>query len=174
LYDVVVIGGGVVGSYIAYKLAGLGYGVVVLEQHKQLGERVCCTGIVSQECVRSFAVDESVVLREVNSARLFSPSGKLLRLWREATQASIIDRPALDRAMAKRAQGRGVEYRLNCLATDLEAWDSGVTVTATCQGERANLEARAVVITTGFSPRFTAGLGLDKVGEGSGGAAGTA
>jgi len=165
LYDVVVIGGGVVGSYIAYKLVGLGYGVVVLEQHKQLGERVCCTGIVSQECVRSFAVDESVVLREVNSARLFSPSGKLLRLWREATQASIIDRPALDRAMAKRAQGRGVEYRLNCLATDLEAWDSGVTVTATCQGERANLEARAVVITTGFSPRFTAGLGLDKVGD---------
>ena len=165
MYDVVVIGGGLVGSYMAYRLAGMGYGVVVLEQHKQLREQICCTGIVSQDCIRSFAVDKSIVLRQVNSARLFSPSGKLLRLWRETTQASIIDRPALARAMANRAQDKGVEYRLNCLATDLESWDSGVTVTATCQGERANLEARVVVIATGFGSRFAEGLGLGKVGD---------
>ena len=53
------------GSYVAYKLAGMGYGVVVLERHKQPGERVCCTGIVSQECMNSFAIDKSVVLRTV-------------------------------------------------------------------------------------------------------------
>jgi len=165
LYDVIVIGGGLMGSYVAYKLAGMGYGAVVLEQHKQLGERVCCTGIVSQECMRSFAVDESVVLREVNSARLFSPSGKLLRLWREKTQASTIDRAAFDRAMANRAQNKGAEYRLGSLATDLEVTDSGVIVKATCQGERISLEARAVVIATGFGSKFTDRLGLGKTGD---------
>ena len=165
MYDVVVIGGGVVGSYMAFKLAGLGYEVVVLEQHKQVGDRVCCTGIVSQECIRSFALDESVVLREVNSARLFSPSGELVRLWRGTTQASIIDRPALDRAMANRAQDKGAEYRLGSLVTDVEVRDSGVTVKATCQGERVSLEARVVVIATGFNPKFTEGLGLGKVSD---------
>ena len=165
MYDVIVIGGGLMGSYVAYKLAGMGYGVVVLEQYEQLGERVCCTGIVSQECMRSFAVDESVVLREVNSARLFSPSGKLLRLWREKTQASIIDRAAFDRAMASRAQDKGAEYRLGSLATDLEVGNNSVTVKANCQGERADLEARVVVIATGLSPGFTEGLGLGKVGD---------
>ncbi|GAI40756.1 unnamed protein product, partial [marine sediment metagenome] len=62
MYDVIVIGGGPVGSYVAYKLAGTGYGVVVLEQKEKLGGRVCCAGIISQACVNSFAVDDSVVL----------------------------------------------------------------------------------------------------------------
>jgi len=162
---VVVIGGGPVGSYTAGKLAGRGYGVVVLEQHKQLREQVCCTGIVSQECINNFAIDNSLVLRQLNSARLFSPSGKLIRLWREEPQACVIDRTAFDRAMASRAQAQGADYRLDSLATDLEVRDSGVIVKATCQGERVGLEARAVVIATGFGSKFTDELGLGKVGD---------
>ena len=161
----VVIGGGPVGSYVAYKLAGMGYGVVVLERHKQVGERVCCTGIISRECISAFAVDSSLILRQANSARLFSPSGKVIRLWHEEVQAYILDRPAFDQAMAGRAQGEGAEYRLNSLATDLEVRDSGVTVKATCQGERVSLETRAVVIATGFSSRFTDGLGWSKADD---------
>lgn len=165
MYDVLIVGGGLVGSYVAYKLAGMGYGVVALERHKQLGERVCCTGIVSQECMSSFAIDKSVVLREANGARLFSPSGRLLRLWREETQASILDRPAFDRMMAAQAQKEGAEYRLGCLATGLEVEDSGVTVKVTCQGERTSLKARVVVIATGFNPKYTERLGLGKIGD---------
>ena len=165
MYDVVVIGGGPVGSDVAYKLAGMGYGVVVLEQHKQVGEQVCCTGIISQECVSSFAVECNLILRQANSARLFSPSGKVIRLWREEAQAYIVDRTAFDQAMASRAQGKGAEYRLNSLATDLEVRDSGVTVKATCQGERVSLETRVVVIATGFSSRFTERLGWGKADD---------
>ena len=165
MYDVVVIGGGLVGSYMAYRLAGMGYGVAVLEQHKQLREQVCCTGIVSQECIKTFAIDNSLVLRQLNSARLFAPSGKLIRLWREEPQACVIDRAAFDRAMASWVQAQGVNYRLDSLATGLEVRDSGVTVRVTSQGERVGLEARAVVIATGFGSKFADGLGLGKVGD---------
>ena len=71
----VVIGGGPIGSRVAYQLAGMGYGVAVVEQKEGLGGAVCCTGIISRECVDSFAIDESIIFRWVNSARLFSPSG---------------------------------------------------------------------------------------------------
>jgi geranylgeranyl reductase family protein len=165
LYDVIVIGGGPVGSYVAYKLAGVGYDVVVLEQKEKLGGRVCCTGIISQGCVNSFAIDDSVVLRRVNSAKLFSPSGRLLRLWRQETQACIVDRAAFDMAIVSWAQGKGAQYVLNSPVRDIEVGDDGVRVEVARQGEKSNFEARAVVIATGFGSRLVEGLGLGKVGD---------
>jgi len=162
---VLVIGGGPVGSYVAYKLAEAGHRVVVLEQKGRVGEAVCCTGIISQECVSSFAIDSSVILRRANSAKLFSPSGRLLRLWREEAQACILDRVAFDMAMASRAQGRGAEYALNSLVRDIRVGDDRVIVEVARQRERLNFEARVVVIATGFGSRLIGKLGLGKVGD---------
>jgi len=165
LYDVIVIGGGPVGSYVAYKLAGMGYDVVVLEQKEKLGGQVCCTGIISQECVNSFAIDDSVVLNRASGARLFSPSGRLLRLWRQETQACIVDRAAFDMTIANWAQGKGAQYVLNSPVRNIKVGDDRVRVEAAQQGEGLNFEARAVVIATGFGSRLVEGLGLGKVGD---------
>jgi geranylgeranyl reductase family protein len=165
LYDVIVVGGGPIGSYTAYKLAGMGYGVMVLERKEKPGQRVCCTGIISQECADSFAIDSNVVLKRVNSARLFSPSRRLLRLWRKETQACIVDRVAFDVSAAKKAQDKGAEYVLNCLVSNIDIKDDKVNIKAISLGERLNFEARAVVIATGFGSKLTEGLGLGKAGD---------
>ena len=162
----IVIGSGPVGSYVAYKLAGMGYGVAVVERKEGLGKPVCCTGIISQECVSSFAIDDSVILVRAGSARLFSPSGKSLTLlWPGKTQACVVDRAAFDMAMARRAQGRGVEYVLDSPVRGIQVGDNQVRIEATRQGEGLNLEARAVVIATGFGLRLSDQLGLGRVGD---------
>ena len=161
-----VIGGGPAGSQVADKLAGLGYGVVVVEQKERLGEPVCCTGIISQECASSFAIDESVILRRVNSARVFSPSGRLLGLWRQETQACIVDRSAFNVALASRARGRGAEYVLSSPVRGITVGNDGVSIEAARQGgESKTFEARVVVIATGFGSKLAEGLGLGKVGD---------
>lgn len=165
LYDVVVVGSGPAGSYVAYRLAEMGHRVVVVEQKERLGEQVCCTGIISQWCVDSFAIDEDVILKRASSAKLFSPSGRLLRVWRQETQVCIIDRALFDVAMARRAQGRGAKYVLGSLVRSIEVNDDRVRVEAVRQGERLNFEVRAVVIATGFGSSLVRGVGLGKVGD---------
>ncbi|MFC2069983.1 NAD(P)/FAD-dependent oxidoreductase, partial [Chloroflexota bacterium] len=113
MHDVAVIGAGPAGSQVAYRLAGTGHSVVVIEQKERLDEPVCCTGIIGQECVRSFFIDKSVIHREANSARIYSPSGKLIRVWRQEPQASIVDRAALNLSLAGRAKDNGAEYFLS-------------------------------------------------------------
>ena len=165
MYDVIVIGGGPVGSYVAYKLAGMGHEVMVLERKQKIGETVCCTGIIGQECVNSFAIENNVILRPVNSAKLFSPSGNLLRLWREETQACILDRATFDIAMAERAQGKGVEYILDSLVGDVVVTADKVKIKASHYGEALTFEARSVVIATGFGSKLTERLGLGNFGD---------
>ncbi|MFC2025168.1 geranylgeranyl reductase family protein [Chloroflexota bacterium] len=166
LYDVAIIGAGPVGSQVAYRLAEIGYGVVVVERKERLGEPVCCTGIISQECVNSFAIDESVVFRRVNSAKIFSPSAKLLSLWRREPQACIVDRAAFNVALANRAQSKGVDYVLNSRVENIEVNKDRVRIEAASKEGGLNLfEARAVVIAAGFSAKLVEKLGLGKVGD---------
>lgn len=165
MYDVVVAGGGPIGSYVASRLAGEGYKVIVLERRQRVGEQVCCTGIVGQECVNSFAIAESLILRKINSAKLFSPSGSLLQLWREETQAYVLDRAAFDIAMANRAQDSGAEYALDCLVKDIEVKEDRVKVKAFHQQTALNFEAKATVIATGFGSGLTHRVGLGSVSD---------
>ena len=153
------------GSYVAFKLAEMGHGVAVLERHKQPGEQVCCTGIISQKCITAFAIDENVILRQANSAKLFSPSGTLIRLWREQTQAGIVDRAAFDIAIAGKAQSKGAEYLPNSLTSDIQVEDDRVRVEAVRQSKKLNLEARAAVVATGSGSKLVERLGLGRVGD---------
>jgi len=165
LPDVVVIGGGPAGSRVACRLAEMGHEVVVLEKQTQPGEQVCCTGLISQNCITDFSIEEKVILKRANSARLFSPSGMLIRLWREKTQACIIDRAAFDKAMAKKAQENGAKYLTATLVKKLEVGEDRVRIEAVRQGERLNLEARAAVIANGFGSKLAEKLGLGRVGD---------
>ena len=104
-------------------------------------------------------------MRRANSARLFPPSGRSLRLWREETQACIVDRAAFDRAMAGKAQGKGADYQLNTRVEDINFKGDRVGVETSRRGERLSFEARAVVIAAGFGSPLVKRLDLGQVGN---------
>lgn len=161
--DTIIIGAGPSGSRLAFRLAKLGYEVLVLDRKVAAGEEVCCTGIVSHQCLDSFNIDSSLVLRWASSARFMVPSGKYLRLSHDSEVAAILNRPALDRALANQARGAGAEYIFCTEATDIEPETNGVRVKANCQGEGAIFTARTVVLATGFGSPLPRRLGLGTI-----------
>lgn len=162
MHDVVIAGAGVAGNYVAYRIAALGYSTAVLEEHEKVGEPVQCSGIIGAECFQRFPIFHGTLLREVTSARLFSPSQKEMRLERGTTQAYIVDRAAFDRELAHKAQMQGAKYLLGHKVVDVAVGDGGVTFTTKDQGA---FRARAAVIATGCASDLPSRLGMGRIRE---------
>jgi digeranylgeranylglycerophospholipid reductase len=160
MYDVVVVGGGPTGSYTAGRLSEMGHSVLVLEKKSRAGEAVCCTGIVGIECVKTFNIEDRLILSKVNSASLFPPSGKPLFIQREEPQACILDRVAFDVAMAEHAQAVGAEYLVNSRVTDINVTKESVTINVSGRDKYTEIKSKAAVIATGFAPSFLQRVGL--------------
>ncbi|MBT7288958.1 MAG: NAD(P)/FAD-dependent oxidoreductase [Chloroflexi bacterium] len=161
--DALIVGAGPVGRYIAQKLAGLGYEVEVFEDHKVIGEPVQCSGIIGRECFERFDMPQNIVLTESKSAKFFSPTDRCLKLATDGVQAYIIDRKALDEAMAQRARDAGATYHLSTKVIDISMGDDGVQVT-TSNGSNLELHyAKVVIIASGFGSKLPYSLGLGRV-----------
>ena len=163
--DVVIIGGGVVGSYLAGRLAGAGHKVFVIEKKPSLGGPVCCTGIISRECVSTYHINDNIVLRNFKSALLISPDSKVIELRRPDDQACVVDRGALDLMMAQRAQAAGADYLYNSPVNNIDIDDNGVTITASGDNNEREIKASVVVDASGFNSGIAARLGGGKPGD---------
>ena len=164
-YDVIVVGGGPSGSQVAYKLAGMGYIVGVLERKATLSGDVCCTGLVSRECVDKYAIPEIVIYRWVNGARLFTPSGKPIRIQRDEPQVAVLNRAVFNQIWAQRAQKAGAEYHFGCNLKGIVREHGKVTAEISRRGEILTIQSRAIVIATGFGTQLLDNLGLGGAGD---------
>lgn len=162
-YDIIIIGAGPAGSRIAQRLSQLGYSVVVVEKNLSSGGDVCCTGILSRECLSAFGLDNGLVLRQASSAKFLSPSGEYLRLCRQSPVAAIVDRVGLNVHLAKLAEASGARYLFGARASDISPQPDAVEVTLDGELEEAVLRAKAVVIATGFGSTLPAKLGLGEI-----------
>ncbi len=164
MLDTIVIGGGPIGSRVAFKLAEMGHTVHVVEKNESIGQKPCCTGIISQECVTAFSIPPEVIRKQTDCARIFSPSGEYLRICRPETQVCIVDRPAFDRALADKARSAGAEYHLATRAQNVTFDRHQVIVEVENKNSLPRLEAKAVVIAAGFGSPLVTKIGMGRPG----------
>jgi len=161
-YDFLIVGGGPVGCRVAAELARAGHQVAVLEKNTAVGQPVCCTGIISRECLSHFAIPPELILRRLNSASVYMPGGAVLHIEREEMQAAAIDRGAFNAYMARQAQDCGADYLLGQRVNEIRINPDGVHISSANNGATAYFSACAVVLACGFASRFPYALRFGK------------
>ena len=118
--DVLVVGGGPIGSAIARDIAKNGYKVVVLEEDKEIGKPVKCSGIVSPKLISLANVSDEIVLNELSTAYIYSKSGKKIFIGDDKIRVVAIDREKLDKLLAEQALSHGAKYIMNARAVGVD------------------------------------------------------
>ncbi len=115
-YDIVVVGGGPAGATAAKTAAERGARVLLLEEHREIGRPVQCTGLLSVRGFEEAGADPSVILREIRGAFAYAPSGRRIALEQPKTHAYVMDRARFDCDLMGQASRAGVEVRLGAQA----------------------------------------------------------
>lgn len=159
--DVLIIGGGPSGCFMGERLAGAGFDVGIVEEGGEIGQPMCCAGIVGAEGLKGVGIDPGDwALSELTRGVFHPPSGETVELERGRTEAYVIDRAKFDRDLAEAATRAGAELRLKTRCVGISVGESGVELELENRGDHETAEARMVVGADGPSSFTAMALGL--------------
>ncbi len=141
-------------------LARLGYEVLVLEEHTEVGEPVHCTGVISAEACKLFDLDPTCIEAHLSSARFVSPNGDSFRVCSDDARAVVVDRSRFDQILAEQALRAGASFLLGTRADQVRVKTNRVLVSGLCLGEAVAFRSRLLIVATGADDSITDGLGL--------------
>jgi len=118
IYDAIIVGGGPAGLYTGEKLSSLGYSVLILEEHGEIGNPCHCGGLFSTHVFE--IVDKYGILHPAKRARIYSPDENSLDIGSDEIKGYVVDRVTFDRELARRAINRGCELHLKERARKIE------------------------------------------------------
>jgi digeranylgeranylglycerophospholipid reductase len=156
--DVLIVGGGPGGLFMAARLAERGVRTVLCEEHARVGDPVHCTGVLSAESFAKFDLPAAATLNHLTAVRFLSPGGIPIDYTTPSPIATVIDRPVFDRALAERAIAAGAEIRAGARVTALEADAAGARASIGGEIVHARLAVLACGATYKFQRRFGFGL----------------
>ena len=148
--DVVVVGAGPAGTVAARGLAREGFRVVILEEHREVGRPLHCSGLVTPRTLKAAGLDEGLVLNQVQGAEIYAPNAGPLILGDQRRRALVIDRIGFDRVLAQQAVEAGAELRLGHRVKEVRRHRKGVVTAVVRNRCRGEVNARLVIGADGW------------------------
>ncbi len=162
--DVIVVGGGPVGCFVAQHLANLGAKVTVFEEHTSIGYPVHCAGHISIRSLRNiglYPLPDGIVENKFCAANFYSPAGTKFSLKLSCPVTTALNRGRFDQYLAKKAQIAGASYVLGSRAQSLLIKEGVVKgVLTQSAGVEEKIQSKIVVDAEGVSSRLVRQAGV--------------
>ena len=163
-YDVIVVGAGPVGGFIAGAIAKKGYSVALLEDHREVGRPVQCAGLVSPRVFELLGYKPGIV-NVVRGAVVHSPSGRALTFDGKRPKANVIDRTVFDSRIVHEAIDCGCELRLGSKVIKAGYHDKGIFVKSKEAGHNKEISASLIIGSDGCGSVVARGFGFPQPKE---------
>jgi len=147
--DILVVGAGPVGLYLAGLLEKSGLSVTVLEEHDSIGRPNHCSGLVSRN-LGLFVRPRSEWVEHVVSGSIIRCGSSLVQLKKPRTAAYVIDRPRFDLSLSE-----GLDVRLGTRVEGVSAGEEGNS-----RKERGTPERRRQETPSGTNHVQTEGISV--------------
>ena len=141
-YDVIVIGAGPVGGYLAWKLTGKGLSVLLVEEHSEIGRPFQCAGMVNPSAMDRIGAFDTVMTR-IWGARMYSPSGTEIATGDpNTTRTWSVCRKLFDERVVQLSLDSGADLVLSSRPIKADVTDSGVEVLIDIDGKTNQFNCR--------------------------------
>lgn len=126
---VAIIGGGICGLYLAWKLSDKGHKVSVFEKKSEIGKNIVCSGLFSKRIFDFIPQSQQLVKNQIKYCLLHFPK-KTIKI-KFSRNFYVIDHSELDKITGHFAEKSGVEIILN---NDIDSLPSGYDRIIGCDG----------------------------------------